>query len=148
MRVGHAQIFVRIDRDVVDAHFIVKMRAGAATAVANVADGVPAMDMLAGEDCEAFQMSVTRGNSVAVLEDDCAPVATHEVGKFHYAFGWRDDRLSVDCANINARVECTFAVEGINTLTEGSCNWPFHGPQVRRRVRADPVRCSYIPGKT
>src|SRR6266700_6919017 len=139
MRVGHTQIFVGIDRDIVDADFVVKVRSGAATAVANVADGVAAMYMLAGEDGEAFQVSVTRGDPVAVLEDDSPSVAAHDVGEFHHAFRRSDDRLSVEGADIDTRVECAFAVEGIYTLTEGSRNWPFHWPQVRRRVRADPV---------
>jgi hypothetical protein len=44
---------VWIDRDVVDAHFIVKVGAGAASTRADVPDGVAAVQMLAREDSEA-----------------------------------------------------------------------------------------------
>jgi len=42
----HAEILVRIDWGVVDANFVVKMRAGGASARSHVADGVAAMNLL------------------------------------------------------------------------------------------------------
>jgi hypothetical protein len=49
MRIGDAQILVGIYRDVVDADFIVEVRAGAAAAIADVADGVSAVHVLPRE---------------------------------------------------------------------------------------------------
>src|SRR5271168_844881 len=42
------QIFVRIDRHVVDAYFVVQMRAGRAACLAYVSDDLAADDVLAG----------------------------------------------------------------------------------------------------
>jgi hypothetical protein len=49
---GQSKILVRIYRSVVDADFVVKMWAGAATADADVSNDVAAMYVLADSDCE------------------------------------------------------------------------------------------------
>src|ERR1035437_8507221 len=48
--VGAAQIFVRIHRNLVDAHLIVQVRTGRAARLANVADHLAAGHMLAGHN--------------------------------------------------------------------------------------------------
>jgi len=58
---------------VVDANFVVEVRAGAASAVADVADGVAAVYVLSGEDGKAGEVSVTRRDSVAMVNRDRAP---------------------------------------------------------------------------
>src|SRR6266568_4605611 len=118
MRVGHAQIFVWIHRNVVDPHFIVKMGPGATSAIADVADGVSAMDVLAREYCEALEMSVACGDAVTVVEDDGASVAAHEIGELNHGFGRSNDRLTVQGSDVDARVKCAFTIKWINALTE------------------------------
>src|SRR5579863_9674861 len=115
---GQAEIFVGIDWGVVDADFVVEMGAGAASAIADVSDGVAAVDLLACSDREIGQVAVAGGDAVAVIENNGAAVAAHEVGEFDDAVGGRDHRLAHGSGNIHAGVECTFAVEGINALAE------------------------------
>src|SRR5579859_2280685 len=73
--VGHAEILVRIDRDVVDAYFIVKMRPGSAAGLADVADDLPADNVLSGDDGDGRKMAVYGLNIVAVIQDHFAAVA-------------------------------------------------------------------------
>src|SRR6476620_4367732 len=93
--VGDAQVFVWIYGDIVDAHFVMEVRSSAAAAGADVADSIAPMEVLAGEDREAGQMSVTGGDAVSVVENYRAAVSAHEVGEFNAAVGWGYDRLSV-----------------------------------------------------
>ena len=102
VRIGSAQIFVRIDRDIVDADFIVKVRPRAAASIADISDRIAAMKVLARKDREALHMPVTCGNAVAVIKDDGASVSAHEVREHHNCVRRSDDLLS-DCgANINS----------------------------------------------
>src|SRR5437764_3823968 len=114
MRVGDAQVLVRIYRHVVDAYFVVEVGAGAAAAVADVPDGVAAMEVLSGVDCEAFHVAVARGDSVAMVNDDGPSVSTHEIGELDCAVSRSYDRLPVKGANVHARVKGAFPVEGID----------------------------------
>src|SRR5271169_2530026 len=84
---GHsqAQIFVGIYGDVVDADFVVEMGAGGASALADVADGVAAVDVLAGGYSEAGKMAVAGGDAVAVVDHDGASVAAEEIRESYYA---------------------------------------------------------------
>src|SRR5262249_46455811 len=118
VRVGHAQILVGIHRDIVDADFVVEVRTGAASAVADVADGVTAVNMLSGEYCETLQVSVAGCDSVTVVDHDGATIPAHEIGEFNYALGWSNDRLPEDRTNVNSGMEGAFSVERINTFAE------------------------------
>ena len=118
VRVGHAQVFVRIDWDIVDADFVVKVWAGAASAIADVADRVAPVYVLPGINRKALHVSVACGDAVAVVEDDRPTISAHEVGEFYDTFGRRHNRLPVNRTDIDARVECAFTVERINTLAE------------------------------
>src|SRR5262252_9024350 len=110
MRVGYAEVFVGIDRDIINADFIVKVRASASSAVPHVSNGIAAMHMLPGIDRKALHVSVAGRDSVTVIDDDRASVAAHEIGELHNTLGRSHDRLTVKSANIDARVKCTFTV--------------------------------------
>ena len=84
---------MRIDRGIVDADFVVKVRAGAASGVAHVADGVPAMNVLTGEHGKTLQVPVASGDSVAVVKHNRASISAHEIRKYDHTVSWRDDRL-------------------------------------------------------
>ena len=102
MRIGHAQIFVRIHRNIIDPDFIVKMGPGAAPAVADVTYGVPAMHVLAGKYCEALEMAVASCDSVTVVENNGASVAAHEIGKLNHGLCRSNDRLAVQSSDVDA----------------------------------------------
>ena len=101
MRIGHAQIFVGIDWNIVDANFIVKMWSSASSAVADVADGIAAMYVLSREYREALQVSVARSNAVSVVKNNGSPISAHEIREFNNGFRWSDNRLSVERTDVN-----------------------------------------------
>ena len=70
-----AQIFVGVDRGVVDADFVVEVRACGATGAAYVADDLAAGDRLARHYVEAGHVGVHGCDAVAVVEDDFLAVA-------------------------------------------------------------------------
>ena len=98
---GEAEILVGVDGSVVDADFVVEMGSGAAAAEADESDGVAALDVLSGDDGEVCQVAIAGGDAVAVVKDDGASVASHEVGELHDAIGRGDDRLSEGSGNIH-----------------------------------------------
>src|SRR5271165_5214209 len=90
-----AKVLVGIDRGIVDADFVVEVRPGAATALANESDGVSAMHVLAGHDRKVRQMAVAGSDAVAVVNHDGASVSAQEIGVSDYAVGGSYHRLSV-----------------------------------------------------
>src|SRR5438094_9270042 len=99
MRVGHAQILVRIYGDIIDANFIVQVGPAAASAVADVADGVAPMHVLSGEYGEALKMPIAGGHSVAVVKDDRASIPARDISDVRYRSRRCSGTLSVSCAD-------------------------------------------------
>lgn len=114
----NAKVFMGIHRGVVDANFIVKVRAGATAAQANVSDRIAAMDVLTRGDGEAGEMAISCGDSVSVIENDGASVAPTEISEFDNAIGWRDHRLTDGGGDIYAAVECSFTIERVNPFAK------------------------------
>jgi hypothetical protein len=145
-----AKVFIGIDWRVVDADFVVKMRAGGASAEAYVADGVAAVNVLAGGDGESRKMAVAGGDAVAVIHHEGFAVSAHEIGEGDDAVCRSDDGMAVVAANINAAVKCAFPVKGINALAKAAGDLAFYGPQIReRRWRGTNRRwwrCGSFPG--
>src|SRR3954469_19455524 len=118
VRVCGAQIFVWIDRRIVDADFGVKVRSSAAASISDVADSIAAMNVLTGEYRDALHVPVAGGNAVPVIKDDSASVSAHEVGEHHNCVCGSDNLLP-DCRpNINSGMEGTFTVKWINAFAE------------------------------
>ena len=102
MRVGGAQVFMRIDWRVVDADFVVEVGSCAAAGIADVADGVSAMHVLAGKDCKALHVTIACGNAMTVIEHNSASISAHEIGEDHSSVCRRDDLLPDRRPNINS----------------------------------------------
>src|SRR4029077_2289427 len=113
---GHAEIFVGIDRGVVDANFIVEMGAGGASAQANVANGVAAMNLLSGSDGKAGEVAVAGRDAMAMVHRDQFAVSALEIREGDYTVGRCDHRVAVSTANIHAAVKCAFSIERIDAL--------------------------------
>ena len=143
---GHAKVFIGIDRSVVDADFVVEVRAGGAAAEADIADGVAAMHVLAGGDGEAGKMAVARRDAVSVIHHDGLAVSAHEIGEGDYAVGGRDDWMAIVAADIYAAVKCAFTVEGIDALAEAASNLAFDRPEIGKRVGAIPIGGGGVAG--
>src|SRR5258705_7368318 len=69
-----------------------KVGAGGASAEADVAEYIAAVDVLAGGDTEAGQVSVAGGDSVAVIHRYGAAIASEEICKRYGAIGGGQDR--------------------------------------------------------
>ena len=134
-----AKVFIRIDRSIVDADFVVKMRAGGASAETDITDRVAAMNMLPRRDREAGEMAVASRDAVAMIHHDGLTVSAKEVGESDYAIGGGDDGMTVGAANIHAAVKRAFSVEGIDPLPKAAGDLAIDRPQVGRRVGAVPV---------
>jgi len=115
------------------------MGAGGASALANVADGVAAVDVLSGSDGEAGEVAVAGGDAVAVIEHDGASVAAEEVGEGDGAVGRRDHGRAYVGGDIDAGVEGAFSVKGIDAFAERAGDLAFDGPEIGSRVGADPI---------
>src|SRR5271157_6106610 len=104
-----AQVFVRVDRRIVNSHFVVQVRSGAASAHSDVSDHLPLAHRLPIRHREAGQMSVASGYSVSVINLDQAPIPTIEAGIGDHPVGRRHDRLTVTAGNVDTRMERTLS---------------------------------------
>src|SRR5450631_3585658 len=126
-----AQVFVGIYRSVIDADFVMEVRAGAAAALTDESDGVAAMHVLAGHDGKVRQVAVACRDAMAVVDHDGASVSAHEVGKGDDSVGGRHNGLPVSGSDIDAAVECAFSVERVNALAKRSSYRAFDRPKIR-----------------
>src|ERR1700757_1035945 len=111
---GDAEVFIGIDRDVVDANFVMEMRPGGASAFPNIADYVAPMHTLSSGNGETRKVPVAGADAVAVVDHDGFAVAAHHVGKGHDAIRRGDDLRAVAAADIDSAVKCAFPVERID----------------------------------
>src|SRR5207248_3250176 len=135
----NAQVLVRVHRDIVDTDLIVKMRTGAASAEADVANNVAAVNLLPGDDGVTGQMAVKGGQPVPMFQDDGAPVTVHEVGVGDLAVRGSNNWLAILGADIHAAMERALTVKGIDAFAKRR-RYPAHyRPQRGRSRGADPV---------
>src|SRR5882762_8276835 len=113
---SHAEILVGIDRSVVDANFVVKVRTSGTSAQADVADGVAAMDLLSGSDCKTGKVAVAGRDAVAMVHGDELAVSALELREGDYTIRRGDYRMAVYTANVHTAVKRAFPVEGIDAL--------------------------------
>src|SRR5258705_12625640 len=102
-----------------------KVGAGGASAEADVAEYIAAVEVLACGDTEAGQVSVAGGDSVAVIHRDGAAVAAQEICKRYGAIGGGQNGLTYRGGNIHAGVECAFTVEWVDAFAECAGNLAF-----------------------
>ena len=77
---SESEIFIGIHGGIADAHFIVQMGAGAATAQSNIADGIAPANRLSGGHGKSGEMPVAGADAVAVLDLNQAAVTAHDFG--------------------------------------------------------------------
>ena len=70
MRDRDAEVLVGIYWGVVDADFVVKMRARGASAFSNIANHVAAVNRLPGGDCKSGKVAIAGADAVAVVDHD------------------------------------------------------------------------------
>src|SRR6267154_1281749 len=139
MRDGHTEVLVGIDRSVVDSNFVVEVRTGGASAEADVADSVAAVDLLSRSDCKTGKVAVAGRDAVAMVHGDELAVSALELREGNYAIRRRDHRVAVSTANIHTAVKCAFPVERVDALTKAGGDLTIDGPEIWCRVGPEPV---------
>lgn len=141
-----AEVAPGVDGRVVDADFVVEVRAGGAAALTFVADDVAALDFGAGFDVEAGEMGVPGGDARAVVDDDNAAVAWADISFFDDAVAGGADFVTKMGSNVEAGVEGAFTAERVEAFTkvtgDAARNWPERGDdgnagQLARRQEPD-----------
>src|SRR5690349_7435407 len=148
MSVGHTQILAWIHRSVVDPNLVVKVRPGAASAVAHIPDSVAPVNILAGEHGECLQVPVTGADSMAVVQNNGASVPAHKISELNNAVRRSNHWLPINSANINTRVECALTIEWINALSKRASNLAFNWPKIGRGIGPHPISRGNVPGQT
>src|SRR4029077_12692625 len=93
-------------------------------------------------------MAVACADAMAVVHDDRASIATHEIGEHDHAVGGGDDGLAIAGPDVNATMEGAFSVEGIDALAKRSRNGTLNRPKVGGGICPEPVGGGGIAGET
>src|SRR5436309_894054 len=107
----NAQIFVGIYWSIVDAHFVMQMRAGTAAGLAYVGDYIAALDALASAYRISRQVTEARADSVAVINGQHSAISAHGLGEHHDAIGRGEYLVPVVGGDVYAAVERAFTIE-------------------------------------
>src|SRR5882724_451635 len=129
---------MRVHRSIEDADFVMQVLSGAASALTYVADRVATVDQLTGAHGKAGEMSVQRGNAVAMVNQDRPSVAVHEIREAYDSVCRSQDAGAVVTGNIHAAMESAFTAERVNAFTKRSGNASGYRPKGRRCRQAHP----------
>src|SRR5579872_3536276 len=131
-----------IDRGIVDADFVVDVRAGGASGDADVADDLAFIDVLASRHDEAGHVSRERLEAVSVIDHDSVAVSIFRLRGMNDAITSRMNRRSGGSGNIDSGMEFAFiAIEWISAFTERSSNASQHWPQCWSGGQAIKIVC-------
>src|SRR5260221_11361445 len=117
---GLTQVAHGVDRRAVDANFVVYVRAGGASADADIADGIAASQLLPRQDVQARKMAVIGPHSKSVIDNDQPPVARAFVGLDDHAVSGNSHGIAVLRGDIHTRMEGAFTTERVHSLAEGA----------------------------
>ena len=121
------QVRSGVNRLVVDAYFVVDVRACGATRRADLANHVAARDVLPHLDIYVREMAVARRQSVAVIYDDDLAVTALASGEGDDAVGCGDDSRAVVCGDVLSGMKFrTIASERIAAVAEPISQSAFH----------------------
>lgn len=95
----------RIDRAIVDAQFVMEMRAGRASGRADVTDNLSAINLIADLSIYFRKMSVTRRQTVAVVDLDHVSVTALPAGFRNDAVCRSDDRIAALAVDVQTAVK-------------------------------------------
>src|SRR5215471_12745091 len=117
-----AEVRVGVDGCVEDANLIMEMRACASSALTHVAQGIATVNHLSRAHGKTVKMPVESADAVAVIDNDRATVAVHQVGKLNHAIRGRDDLGANLAGNIHTAMKRAFPTEGIDPFAKRSGN--------------------------
>src|SRR5437660_7393112 len=123
---GDAQVLIWIDGCVVDADFVVEVRAGRTATQADVTDHVAAVDFLAGRHGIPREVAIPSADAMPVIEHDGLAVSAEEVAERDHGVGRSNDLMPQVAADVHAGVERAFTIERIDALAKAARNLPFN----------------------
>ena len=126
--IGAAQIAPGIDGRVVEANFVVNVRAGCMAGSAFVADHVAALYVSAEVGCKFRKVAVPGSDAEAVVDHDQAAVTGAAVNRGNYAVRRGANRVAHPRGDVHTRVKCTFSTKRIQPLAESPGNFTDHRP--------------------
>ena len=148
---------MRIDRRVVDAHFIVHMIAShsrSSAGVSDVADNLPAGDRLTRRYGQPAHVPVQGCNAMAVVDGDFPAVAVDHLRDRDDSVGRRVNRGSERSGDVDSRVKLSFiAAENVLAFSKGRSDGAVYGPKrgclVSRQpeVRSGPQAGEIVSGQ-
>ena len=130
----------RIDRFVVDAGFVVQMRAGGAAGRADAADDVADLDVLADAHVDRRQMAVAGRELVAVVDLDHLAVAAVPAGGDDGAGGGGAHRIAGVAAHVHAGVHRRTTEERIGAHAERGAYIDLAGDRLAHRNMHEDAR--------
>ena len=134
-----------IYRSVIDPHLVVEVGTGAASALADVSDGVAAMYMLTRHNGKVCQVAVAGRDSVTVVNRDCPPVSPEKIGEDEYRMKMKMVLASLSGAfegKVKIADQAPPALKELARTTEPGAADSVEFPD-SMADRADPVRASF-----
>src|SRR5579863_9961923 len=115
---GETEIFVGVNRCVVDANFVMQVGSCTAAAQTDISNRIAAVNVLANGDRKICQMSVAGSDPVAVVQHNRPSIAAQEFCEQNHAVSRRDYRLPIGSRDIDTAVECTLTIERIRAFAK------------------------------
>ena len=137
------QILRGIHRRIVNADFVVQVRAGTVSGRTNIAQDVTPANVLPCDDGKSRKMSVEGFHSVAMIDDYFASVPCAHSSLENHSIRRRAYRVALAGGNVDAGVKCAFTLEGIKPGAEGAGYDPLHRPLRWRVSHVDPAAQSH-----
>src|ERR1700694_981225 len=136
---GKSEIFIGIHGRIANAHFIVKMRTGAAPAQANIADRVTPADRLSRRDGKAREVPIQSGNPITMFNHHRFAITVHKISIANGAVGRGDHTGSVLTGDVHAAMKSSFTAERIAALAKMSSERTLYRPQSGCCGRSQPA---------
>src|SRR5262245_22758314 len=115
---SRAQEFLRIDRLAFEPRLVVQVRASRAPGRADLAHDLSALDRLADANVDRREVGVARGEPIVVVDINHPAVAAAPAGGDHCAVAGGAHGIAGLAVEIEPRMHCRRAQEGINAHAE------------------------------
>lgn len=137
------QILRGIDRRIVNADFVVQVRASTVSGRTNIAQNVTPANVLPCNDCKSRKMSIEGFHSVAMIDDDFASIPRAHSSLENHSIRRRAYSVALAGGNVDASVKSAFTFEGIKPGAEGAGYDPLYRPYRWRVSHVDPAAQSH-----
>lgn len=110
--------FTRVNRFFIETYFVMEVRAGGATAVAQSSNGLASFDFFSTFNKTFLQMGKSGAISIAMAYFNILAIISVKKGSCYNSIGCCHDFLTIGSSNVNAGMKCFFSIERIDTITK------------------------------